>query len=212
MNDTGIVAVFTGIRKPFQLREFPVPRPEPGAILVEVRMANVCGSDLHIWRGEYDVYRGQSEPFCLSIGHEMVGRIAALGEGVTARLGRGAAGGRRPGGVSVFLSVRRVSKLSHRADAALSEGAPLSLSADGVPAFQRRVWAILLPPQAAGRVQGARQRAGRPGGAGQLCTLAGHRRIGARGRGTGRFARHPGGGRTGHQCDRRRERAAACRK
>ncbi|HUE14990.1 MAG TPA: zinc-binding dehydrogenase [Planctomycetaceae bacterium] len=83
MSDTGIVAVFTGIRKPFQLREFPVPRPEPGAILVEVRMANVCGSDLHIWRGDYDVYRGQSEPFCLSIGHEMVGRIAALGEGVT---------------------------------------------------------------------------------------------------------------------------------
>ena len=83
MNETGIVAVFTGVRKPFQLREFPVPRPEPGAILVEVRLANVCGSDLHIWRGDYDVSRGQSEPFCLSIGHEMVGRIAALGEGVT---------------------------------------------------------------------------------------------------------------------------------
>ncbi len=83
MNGSGVVAVFTGVRKPFQLREFPVTDPEPGAMLVEVRMANVCGSDLHIWRGEYDVSRGQSEPFCLSIGHEMVGRIAALGEGVT---------------------------------------------------------------------------------------------------------------------------------
>ncbi len=83
MNEMGTVAVFTGIRKPFQLREFPVPSPEPGAILVEVRLANVCGSDLHIWRGEYDVSRGQTEPFCLSIGHEMVGRIAALGDGVT---------------------------------------------------------------------------------------------------------------------------------
>jgi len=83
MNETGIVAVFTGVRKPFALREFPVPNPEPGAILVKVQMANVCGSDLHIWRGEYDVYRGQTEPFCLAIGHEMVGRIAALGEEVT---------------------------------------------------------------------------------------------------------------------------------
>jgi threonine dehydrogenase-like Zn-dependent dehydrogenase len=83
MNETGIVAVFTGVRKPFALREFPVPDPEPGAILVEVRLANVCGSDLHIWRGEYDVFRGQQEPFCLSIGHEMVGRIRKLGEGVT---------------------------------------------------------------------------------------------------------------------------------
>lgn len=83
MNDIGTVAVFTGVRKPFRLREFPVPLPEPGAILVEVRMANVCGSDLHIWRGEYDVFRGQTEPFCLSIGHEMVGRITALGAGVT---------------------------------------------------------------------------------------------------------------------------------
>jgi D-arabinose 1-dehydrogenase-like Zn-dependent alcohol dehydrogenase len=83
MNRTGIVAAFTGVRKPFQLRQFPVSDPAPGTILVEVRMANVCGSDLHVWRGDYDVSRGQSEPFCLSLGHEMVGRIAALGEGVT---------------------------------------------------------------------------------------------------------------------------------
>jgi D-arabinose 1-dehydrogenase-like Zn-dependent alcohol dehydrogenase len=83
MTRFGVVAAFTGVRKPFQLREFPVTEPEPGTILVEVRMANVCGSDLHIWRGDYDVSRGQSEPFCLSIGHEMVGRIAAMGEGVS---------------------------------------------------------------------------------------------------------------------------------
>ena len=83
MSEMGQVAVFTGVRRPFELREFPVPTPEPGAILVKVNMANVCGSDLHIWRGDYDVSRGQSEPFCLSIGHEMAGEIAQLGEGVT---------------------------------------------------------------------------------------------------------------------------------
>lgn len=84
MPETGEVAIFTGVRKPFELREFPVPEPEPGAILVKVLMANVCGSDMHIWRGEYDVSRGQKEPFCLSIGHEMAGEVARLGDGVAA--------------------------------------------------------------------------------------------------------------------------------
>ena len=78
MAETGCVAVFTGPRKPFAFRDFPVPSPEPGAIVVRVTLANVCGSDLHIWRGEYDVSRGQSEPFCLAIGHEMTGHVVAL--------------------------------------------------------------------------------------------------------------------------------------
>lgn len=83
MSETGVVAAFTGVRRPFELREFPVPDPEPGAILVKVRLANVCGSDLHAWRGDYDVSRGQAEPYCLSLGHEMAGEVARLGEGVT---------------------------------------------------------------------------------------------------------------------------------
>ena len=44
MSETGLVAVFTGVRKPFAFLEFPVPEPAPGGILVKVRMANVCGS------------------------------------------------------------------------------------------------------------------------------------------------------------------------
>ncbi|MFQ5733449.1 MAG: zinc-binding dehydrogenase [Planctomycetaceae bacterium] len=80
---TGLVATFTGVRQPFEIREFPVPNPEPGAILVKVRLANVCGSDLHAWRGEYDLTRGQKPPYCLSIGHEMAGEVAKLGDGVT---------------------------------------------------------------------------------------------------------------------------------
>ena len=82
MNDMGLVAVFTGVRKPFEFHEFSVPEPEPGDILIKVRLANVCGSDLHIWRGTYDVSRGQSEPYFLSIGHEMCGEIVKLGDGV----------------------------------------------------------------------------------------------------------------------------------
>ncbi len=33
-------------------REHDLPEPEPGGILVAVVRANVCGSELHIWRGE----------------------------------------------------------------------------------------------------------------------------------------------------------------
>jgi len=83
MPETGLVAAFTGVRQPFELREFPIPDPEPGAILVKVRLANVCGSDLHAWRGDYDVTRGLEPPYCLSLGHEMAGEVAKLGDGVT---------------------------------------------------------------------------------------------------------------------------------
>lgn len=83
MSETGLVAAFTGPRKPFRLLEYPVPEAEPGAIVVRITLANVCGSDLHIWRGEYDVSRGLPEPLCVSIGHEMTGMVHELGDGVT---------------------------------------------------------------------------------------------------------------------------------
>lgn len=83
MPETGLVAAFTGVRRPFEFREFPVPEPAPGGIVVKVRLANICGSDLHAWRGDYDVSRGQKEPYCLSLGHEMTGEVYRLGEGVT---------------------------------------------------------------------------------------------------------------------------------
>ncbi|MBW3540898.1 MAG: zinc-binding dehydrogenase, partial [Planctomycetes bacterium] len=81
--ETGLVAVFTGVRRPFEIAEYPIADPRPGEILVKVRLANVCGSDLHAWRGEYDISRGHGEPFRLSIGHEMCGEVARLGEGVS---------------------------------------------------------------------------------------------------------------------------------
>jgi len=79
---TGRVAVLKAYGGDFELREFPVPDPEPGAVLVRLTRAGVCGSDLHIWRGEMkDVYG--SPPRDLTFGHEMCGRVARLGAGVT---------------------------------------------------------------------------------------------------------------------------------
>ncbi len=59
-----------------EIREYEVPEPEPGAVLTEVEQANVCGSELHIWRGFHpEVKEGV-------LGHEAVCRVAELGEGV----------------------------------------------------------------------------------------------------------------------------------
>jgi NADPH:quinone reductase-like Zn-dependent oxidoreductase len=41
MTSTGRMAIYTGLGDPFQLKEYPVPDPEPGAILVKVTLANV---------------------------------------------------------------------------------------------------------------------------------------------------------------------------
>ena len=82
MASTGRAAVLAEVGKPLEIREYPVPEPAPGAALVRVTLANVCGSDLHIWRGELNpLKRGWALP--RHQGHEMTGRIAALGEGVT---------------------------------------------------------------------------------------------------------------------------------
>ena len=79
---TGRVAAFYGPGKPMVINEYPVPDPEPGAIVVKTTLANVCGSDLHQWRGEFDVAKF-GRPYPQILGHEMTGRVHALGEGVT---------------------------------------------------------------------------------------------------------------------------------
>ncbi len=82
MAETGRMAVFHGAGKPFEIREYPVPDPGQGAILIKIALANICGSDLHYWRGELD-YRKMGRPLPLNTGHEHVGTVAKLGPGVT---------------------------------------------------------------------------------------------------------------------------------
>src|SRR5581483_694737 len=78
----GRVAVLRDYGGDFELREYPVPDPEPGAILVRLTRAGICGSDLHIWRGEMRGVYGET-PKDLTFGHEMCGRVERLGAGVT---------------------------------------------------------------------------------------------------------------------------------
>ena len=74
----GRIAVLKHTRGPWDLERYQVPDPEPGALIVKITYANVCGSDLHWWRGENEI-----DPRGRVMGHEMTGRIAALGTGVT---------------------------------------------------------------------------------------------------------------------------------
>jgi len=84
MPETGQIAVFTGPERPFEIREFPVPVPEPGCVVVKLSTANICGSDLHYFHGYLDKSAGDSPPFSRTLGHEMTGRVHSFGEGVTA--------------------------------------------------------------------------------------------------------------------------------
>ncbi|MDR5710513.1 MAG: alcohol dehydrogenase catalytic domain-containing protein [Armatimonadota bacterium] len=59
------------------LREVPVPHPAPGEVVVRLRVALTCGTDLKIYR------QGHARiPVPAPFGHEGAGEIAAVGEGV----------------------------------------------------------------------------------------------------------------------------------
>ena len=71
-------AIFYG-GNDIRLEEHPQPAPGPDEVLFRVRSAGVCGSDLHLYRGQYPY--GVREPH--QRGHELAGEIVALGSGVT---------------------------------------------------------------------------------------------------------------------------------
>ena len=60
-----------------EIQEYDLPALDPGAVLLKVRRANVCGSDLHIWHFLSVAFRD------VALGHEFVAEIAELGPGVT---------------------------------------------------------------------------------------------------------------------------------
>jgi len=59
------------------IEEKPIPKVGPRDALLRVTTTTICGTDVHILRGEYPVARG------LTVGHEPVGVVEELGEAVT---------------------------------------------------------------------------------------------------------------------------------
>ena len=76
----GRTAVLRKYFEPMEIQEHEVPSPEPGAIVGKIRMAGLCGSDLHTWRGD-QVKRALPETG-RPMGHEGVAEVWALGGGI----------------------------------------------------------------------------------------------------------------------------------
>src|SRR5256885_5519389 len=71
-------ALLLSKNKHLEMTDLPVPRAEPGEVLVRVAACGICGSDVH----GYDGSSGRRIP-PIVMGHEAAGRIAAIGSGVT---------------------------------------------------------------------------------------------------------------------------------
>ena len=72
-------AVHLGHRE-VALREFPMPEPRHGEVVVAVRASGICGSDLNYYRGPSPEELGQ--PVVVA-GHEPAGVVHAIGPGVS---------------------------------------------------------------------------------------------------------------------------------
>ncbi len=83
----------------YEIREYPLPDPERGAVLVKMALSGICGTDKHTYQGYTTQYAGSASPktipFPIIQGHENVGTVAAIGgderyldfEGVPLRVG-----------------------------------------------------------------------------------------------------------------------------
>lgn len=67
---------FEGVGR-LELRDVPVPVPGPGELLIHVEAAGICGTDRHIFKGEYSA----SNP--VTLGHEFCGIVERLGADVS---------------------------------------------------------------------------------------------------------------------------------
>src|SRR5215218_5731528 len=67
--------VFHGIND-LRVEEVPKPQPKPGEAVIRITATTICGTDVHIVKGEYPVRDG------LILGHEPVGVIDQLGAGL----------------------------------------------------------------------------------------------------------------------------------
>jgi (R,R)-butanediol dehydrogenase / meso-butanediol dehydrogenase / diacetyl reductase len=70
-------AVYAGPRN-MRIEDVPALEPGPGEVQIEVAYTGICGTDLHIFHGDMDARVGGRAV----LGHEMSGRVAALGAGV----------------------------------------------------------------------------------------------------------------------------------
>jgi len=63
------------------LDEVPVPSVGINDVLIKIHKASICGTDVHIWN--WDAWSQKTIPVPMTVGHEFVGTVAAVGNNVT---------------------------------------------------------------------------------------------------------------------------------
>jgi S-(hydroxymethyl)glutathione dehydrogenase / alcohol dehydrogenase len=69
-------ALFHGVGTPLEVREIELREPGPGEVLVRIAAVGICGTDLHVVKGDWD------RPKPMVLGHEGAGVVEAVGDGV----------------------------------------------------------------------------------------------------------------------------------
>ncbi len=64
--------IFERVGQPLRLVERPIPRPDPGQLLLRVKACGVCRTDLHLLDGEVEI---EHPPRVL--GHQIVGAVVS---------------------------------------------------------------------------------------------------------------------------------------
>ena len=75
--------------KPLEVIELESPKPTGNEVIVKVKAAGVCHSDLHLWEGGYDLGDGnflkvtdRGVKYPITPGHEIVGTVSEIGDSV----------------------------------------------------------------------------------------------------------------------------------
>jgi threonine dehydrogenase-like Zn-dependent dehydrogenase len=79
MPASGVLAATLAQPGKYEIREYPLPEPAPGCVLVKMAMSGICGTDKHTFQGYTTQYGGRKLEFPIIQGHENVGTIAAIG-------------------------------------------------------------------------------------------------------------------------------------
>ncbi|OLC33448.1 MAG: alcohol dehydrogenase [Thaumarchaeota archaeon 13_1_40CM_4_38_7] len=74
-------AVVPKINGKWEIKEVPTPKPSTNQVLIRIHASGLCYTDVHITKGELPM----PIEFPRTIGHEPVGEIVEIGEGVTTR-------------------------------------------------------------------------------------------------------------------------------
>jgi alcohol dehydrogenase, propanol-preferring len=75
-------AILHSFAESLRIEEITTPSPGAGEVLIKVAACGVCHSDLHLAMGEWDLLRPITK-LPLTLGHEVAGTVASVGEGVS---------------------------------------------------------------------------------------------------------------------------------